>query len=38
MFVRIKVNKVDIMVGVWYRPNQDKEADGICYKQLGEAS
>lgn len=36
MLIRIKgkVNKADIMVGVWYRPKQDEEADEICYKQL----
>ncbi|PKU42231.1 rna-directed dna polymerase from mobile element jockey-like [Limosa lapponica baueri] len=32
-------NKVDIMVGVSYRPsNQDEEADEIFYEQLGEDS
>ncbi|KAK4830652.1 hypothetical protein QYF61_012495 [Mycteria americana] len=37
--IRGKTNKVDVMVGVCYRPpNQNEEADKIFCKQLGEVS
>ncbi|KAK4818051.1 LOW QUALITY PROTEIN: hypothetical protein QYF61_004578 [Mycteria americana] len=39
--IRGKANKADIMVGVCYRPpnqDEDEEADGAFYKQLGEVS
>ncbi|PKU39627.1 hypothetical protein llap_10073 [Limosa lapponica baueri] len=37
--IRGKANSAGIMVGVFYRPNnQDQKADKIFYKQLGEVS
>ena len=35
--IRVKTNKVDILVGVFYRPpNQDEETDEVFYEQLAE--
>jgi len=34
-----KANKADILLGVCYTPpNQDEEADEVCYKRLAEVS
>ena len=37
--IKVKANKTDITVGVYYRPlNEDEEVDKILCRQLGEVS